>query len=117
MHLGPSRRQADNPAHRILGTVGVPIGGNDFDSRFIRHLVAPELGAESEYRAFSGKLLPMPQDLYAELERWDKLSFLKTRQTLSIFEQKFSPDRLRRGGELTSVASGLALCALKLSGR
>jgi hypothetical chaperone protein len=34
-----------------------------------------------------------------------------------VFEQKFSPDRLRRGGELTSVASGLALCALKLSGR
>jgi hypothetical chaperone protein len=222
-------REAAGTANRILGTAGVPVGGNNFDSRFIRHLVAPELGAGSAYRSFSGKLLPMPQELYAELERWDKLSFLKTRQTLSmlqairgqslepekingllhvidedlgyqlyksvestklalsaqhadtfrfdeppvaieqevsraafedwidlylrqigdcidgllahcqvapgdvdsifmtggtsfvpavqqLFEQKFSPDRLRRGGELTSVATGLALCALKRSG-
>lgn len=33
-----------------------------------------------------------------------------------VFEQKFSPDRLRSGGELTSVATGLALCALKQAG-
>lgn len=32
-----------------------------------------------------------------------------------LFEQIFSPDRLRSGGELTSVATGLALCALRLS--
>jgi hypothetical chaperone protein len=91
-------REPDNPAHRILGTAGVPIGGNDFDSRFIRHLVAPALGAESAYRAFSGKLLPMPQDLYAELERWDKLSFLKTRQTLSMLQsiraQSLEPEKI-----------------------
>lgn len=230
LHLGPSRRDEINSSDRILGTAGIPIGGNDFDSRFIRHLVAPELGADSEYRSFSGKLLPMPQELYAELERWDKLSFLKTGQTLSmlqairsqslepekidgllhvidedlgyqlyksvegaklalssqtespfrfdeppvaieqevtraafeiwidlylrqiddcvdrllaqcqvapgdvdsifmtggtsfvpavkhVFEQKFSPDCLRSGGELTSVATGLALCALRPSTR
>jgi hypothetical chaperone protein len=29
-----------------------------------------------------------------------------------LFEGKFSPDRLRSGGELTSVARGLALRAL-----
>lgn len=29
-----------------------------------------------------------------------------------LFEDKFSPNRLRRGGELTSVARGLALRAL-----
>lgn len=228
LHLGPSMRQENHSSKRILGTAGVAIGGNDFDSRFIRHLVAPELGVESVYRSFSGNLLPMPQELYAELERWDKLSFLKTRQTLSmlqairaqslepekidgllhvidedlgyqlyksvedtklalsahhahtftfdeppvaikenvtraafeswidvylqqisecidkllaqcqvsssdvdsvfmtggssfvpavqqVFKQKFSPDRLRSGGELTSVATGLALCALRLS--
>jgi hypothetical chaperone protein len=98
LHLGPSRRDAASSANRILGTAGVPIGGNDFDSRFIRHLVAPELGADSVYRSFSGKLLPMPQDLYAELERWDKLSFLKTRQTLSMLQairgQSLEPEKI-----------------------
>jgi hypothetical chaperone protein len=33
-----------------------------------------------------------------------------------VFKRKFSSDRLRRGGELTSVATGLALCARKRSG-
>ncbi len=98
LQLGPSRRDDANRENGILGTAGVPIGGNDFDSRFVRHLVAPELGAESTYRSFSGKLLPMPQELYAELERWDKLSFLKTRQTLSMLRairtQSLEPEKI-----------------------
>ena len=109
LHLGPSMRGEANRANRILGTAGVPIGGNDFDSRFVRHLVAPALGAESEYRAFSGKLLPMPQELYAELERWDKLSFLKTRQTLAMLQairaQSLEPEKI--GGLLHVIDADL----------
>jgi len=86
LRLGPSMRDNGNERNRILGTAGVAIGGNDFDSQFIRHLVAPALGAGSTYTSF-GKTLPMPQQLYAELERWDKLSFLKTRQTLSMLHE------------------------------
>lgn len=91
LQLSPHMRDAsmrDNGGerNRILGTAGVAIGGNDFDSQFIRHLVAPALGAGSTYTSF-GKTLPMPQQLYAELERWDKLSFLKTRQTLRMLHE------------------------------
>lgn len=97
LQLGPSRRHSADGKDRILGTAGVPIGGNDFDSQFIRHLVAPELGAKSTYRSF-GKLLPMPREIYAELERWDKLSFLKTRQTLSMLQaiqaQSLAPQQI-----------------------
>ena len=98
LRLGPSMRRAPGAEDRILGAAGIPVGGNDFDSRFIRHLVAPALGADSEYRAFSGNLLPMPKDLYAELERWDKLSFLKTRQTLAMLQairaQSLEPEKI-----------------------
>ncbi len=97
LHLGPSRRDDGDGQDRILGRAGVAIGGNDFDSQFIRHLVAPELGAKTMYRSF-GKLLPMPRELYAELERWDKLSFLKTRQTLSLLQtvqaQSLEPEKI-----------------------
>jgi len=91
LQLSPHMRDAsmrDNGGerNRILGTAGVAIGGNDFDSQFIRHLVAPALGSGSTYTSF-GKTLPMPQQLYAELERWDKLSFLKTRQTLRMLHE------------------------------
>jgi hypothetical chaperone protein len=97
LRLGPSMRDNRDERNRILGTAGVAIGGNDFDSQFIRHLVAPALGAGSTYTSF-GKTLPMPQQLYAELERWDKLSFLKTRQTLSMLHelrsQAHEPDKI-----------------------
>ncbi|MDH3598579.1 MAG: Hsp70 family protein [Candidatus Tectomicrobia bacterium] len=102
LRLGPSMRGAsmrdnDDERNRILGTAGVAIGGNDFDSQFIRHLVAPALGAGSTYTSF-GKMLPMPRQLYAELERWDKLSFLKTGQTLNMLHeirsQAHEPDKI-----------------------
>lgn len=86
LRLGPSLRQGAHAQDRILGTAGVALGGNDFDSRFIRHLVAPQLGLGTTYRSF-GKVLPMPYEIYAELERWDKLSFFKTRQTLSMLQE------------------------------
>lgn len=86
LQLGPSMRHEADGHRRILGTAGVAIGGNDFDSRFVRHLVAPALGYGASYRSF-GKLLPMPRELYAELERWDKLSFLNTRQTLTMLRE------------------------------
>jgi len=97
LRLGPSLRQGVQTQQRILGTDGVALGGNDFDSRFIRYLVAPELGLGTTYRSF-GKVLPMPSEIYAELERWDKLSFLKTRQTLNrlheIRAQALEPAKL-----------------------
>jgi hypothetical chaperone protein len=227
LRLGPSEGGRASGHSHILGTAGIAVGGNDFDSRFIRYLVVPQLGFGTTYRSFE-KVLPMPAEIYAELERWDTLSFLKTRQTLTmlqeiraralepvkidgllhviehelgyplykavertkfalsaqerhpfvfveppvdivkdvtrqvfetwidaymremgacidalleqchiapgeidsifmtggssfvpavrrLFEQKFAADRLRRGGELTSVAQGLALCALRRS--
>jgi hypothetical chaperone protein len=69
----------------ILGTDGVAIAGNDFDSVLVRHLVAPKLGFGTEYRSL-GKLLPVPRWIYKEFERWHYLSFLKTRQTMEMLE-------------------------------
>jgi hypothetical chaperone protein len=69
----------------ILGTDGVAIAGNDFDSVLVRHLVAPRLGLGTEYRSL-GKLLPVPRWIYKEFERWHYLSFLKTRQTMETLE-------------------------------
>jgi hypothetical chaperone protein len=69
----------------ILGTDGVAIAGNDFDSGLVRHLVAPRLGLGTEYRSL-GKLLPVPRWIYKEFERWHYLSFLKNRQTMEMLE-------------------------------
>jgi hypothetical chaperone protein len=49
----------------------------------VRHLVAPQLGWGMSYRALD-KLLPVPNWLYSQLERWDHLWFLNTRSTLEL---------------------------------
>jgi hypothetical chaperone protein len=67
----------------VLGTDGVAIGGDIFDSMLVRHLVAPLLGQGSSYRELE-KILPVPSWLYAQLERWDHLWFLNTRSTLEL---------------------------------
>ncbi|HEY7532865.1 MAG TPA: Hsp70 family protein, partial [Nitrospiraceae bacterium] len=57
--LGPSMRSRRQAQRDILGTDGVAIAGNDFDSALIRNLVAPELGLGAEYLSHN-KRLPVP---------------------------------------------------------
>jgi hypothetical chaperone protein len=73
------------PAHaEIVGVDGVAVAGDAFDGRLIRHLAAPGLGLGGEYRTAFGRLLPVPLWLYERVERWDQLSFLRTRETSEL---------------------------------
>ena len=62
----------------ILGNAGVGLAGDAFDAKLVRRLVAPALGEGSLERS-GAKLLPaVPAWIYANLERWHTLSFLRT---------------------------------------
>lgn len=87
IQLGPSARKRGNRHDDILGTDGVAIAGDTFDSGLVRHLVAPRLGLGSEYRSMFNRVLPVPIWLYEKLERWHHLSFLKTRETMELLRQ------------------------------
>jgi hypothetical chaperone protein len=71
----------------VIGTDGVGIAGDTFDSKLVRHLVAPLLGRGSKYKSQFGKLLPVPNWLYEHLERWHYLSFLKTRKNMELLRK------------------------------
>jgi hypothetical chaperone protein len=76
------------PGHAdIVGVDGVAIAGDAFDGRLIRHLAAPGLGLGSEYRSAFGRVLPVPLWLYERVERWDQLSFLKSRETTELLQR------------------------------
>ena len=85
LRLGPGVAESDSSERRILGTAGIAIGGNDFDSALVRHLVSPRLGLRSQYRSH-GKLLPTPLNIFKEFERWHYLSFLKNQKTIGMLE-------------------------------
>ena len=96
--VGPGIRQRGRRASDILGTDGVPIAGDAFDKRIIRHLVAPRLGMGGEYLSPPDKFLPVPAWPYERLERWHYLSFLKSPSILDMLARiqrtASTPERL-----------------------
>lgn len=85
--------------HEILATSGVGVAGDAFDAKLVRHRVAPLLGRGSRHRNAFGEELTMPHWLYAKLERWHHLSFLKSPRTLQILadleREALEPERIR----------------------
>ncbi|HWZ51849.1 MAG TPA: Hsp70 family protein [Granulicella sp.] len=98
LHVGPTVRKrgrtdgADSQRRQaLLGSSGLGLAGDAFDARIVRKLVSPALGSESFERTFShasdrpAPLIPaVPAWIYANLERWHYLSFLKTRNVTEI---------------------------------
>ena len=70
-------------SRQVLGTSGLGFAGDAFDARIVRKLISPALGSESLARG--PKPIPaVPAWIYANLERWHYLSFLRTRNVLEI---------------------------------
>ena len=86
MRVGPEVRARGRTRQDMLGTEGVALAGDAFDSKIVRNLVAPLLGRGSHY-VTQGKRMPVPPWLYSHLERWHHLSFLKTRENIGLLEK------------------------------
>jgi hypothetical chaperone protein len=86
LHVGPGVRGRGRTAKDLLGNSGVGLAGDAFDARIVRKLVSPALGSDSEARSLN-KLLPaVPAWIYANLERWHYLSFLRTNNVREILK-------------------------------
>ncbi|HEV2705354.1 MAG TPA: Hsp70 family protein [Pyrinomonadaceae bacterium] len=86
IRLGPSRRRDEHHRSHILGTDGLGVAGDTFDSRSMMQLVAPRLGLGSRYRSL-GRELSVPVWIYSKLANWHLMSFLKTPETMSVLNQ------------------------------
>jgi hypothetical chaperone protein len=87
MQVGSTVRRRGHVAGDILGTAGIALAGDAFDSKIVRSLIAPRLGRGSQYRSAFNKVLPVPSWLYTNLERWHYLSFLKSKKTMQMLEE------------------------------
>ncbi len=86
LRVGPEVRRRGRTPQDLLGNSGVGLAGDAFDSRIVRKLVSPALGSNSEARSLN-KLLPaVPAWIYANLERWHYLSFLRTNNVREILK-------------------------------
>ncbi|HXQ23624.1 MAG TPA: Hsp70 family protein [Candidatus Acidoferrales bacterium] len=87
IRLGPSTRRTGHRRSDILGVDGLGIAGDAFDSTIVRHAVAPSLGLGSQYRSPFDQVLPVPAWIYERVERWEHLSFLKTKQVMETLQR------------------------------
>jgi hypothetical chaperone protein len=79
--VGPGMRHRSGG---LLGSKGLGLAGDAFDARIIRKLVSPALGADSMARSLNKTLPAVPAWIYANLERWHYLSFLRTREVAEL---------------------------------
>ena len=91
LHVGPGVRGRGRAAKDLLGNSGLGLAGDTFDARIVRKLVSPALGSDSLERSYAhaadrpARIIPAaPAWIYANLERWHYLSFLKTRNVAEI---------------------------------
>ena len=86
LRVGPEVRRRGRTPQDLLGNSGIGLAGDAFDARIVRKLVSPALGSNSEARSLN-KLLPaVPAWIYANLERWHYLSFLRTNNVREILK-------------------------------
>jgi hypothetical chaperone protein len=79
-HLGPGRKKDGRSP--VIGTSGVAIAGDTFDSRIMMRLVAPKLGLGSNYIS-QGKVLPVPVWVFTKLSNWHHMFLLKDLKTMA----------------------------------
>jgi hypothetical chaperone protein len=85
LRVGPGAGKSRQGARPVLGNEGLPLAGDAFDAKIIRHVISPALGAGSFLNSH-GKKLPVPNWVYFKLERWHHLSFLRSRETLNMLK-------------------------------
>jgi hypothetical chaperone protein len=86
VHVGPGVRKRGRRAEDLLGTSGLGLAGDAFDARIVRKLVSPELGAGTLLKPAEKMLPAVPNWIYANLERWHYLSFLRTRNVTELLK-------------------------------
>lgn len=97
VHVGPTVRQRGRRPADLLGNAGIGIAGDAFDSKIIRQLVSPALGAGTDMRSMD-KILPVPSWVYSKLERWHHLSLLRAKEVTdmlkSVHAQALEPKKI-----------------------
>ena len=86
IRVGPSIRRRGRTPDDLLGNSGVGLAGDAFDARIVRKLVSPSLGSNSDARSMNKILPAVPAWIYANLERWHYLSFLRTNNVREILK-------------------------------
>ena len=95
-----------------LANAGVGLAGDAFDYRIIDHLVSPELGRGSSYKAFD-HMLPIPNRYFTAFARWEQLALLRAsrdmREIRGLMRTSLAPEKIARLVEVLDDNHGYRL--------
>lgn len=98
LHVGPSIRKRGRSPQDLLGNSGLGLAGDAFDAKIVRNLVSHEFGRGSSARSMNKILPAVPNWVYAKLERWHHLSFLRTNAVMNMLNSSrasaFEPEKI-----------------------
>jgi hypothetical chaperone protein len=84
LRVGPGVRSRGRSSADLLGNAGVGLAGDAFDAKIVRNLVSPALGRGTLARSLNKSLPAVPLWVYAKLEHWHHLSWLRTGSTMAM---------------------------------
>lgn len=98
LRVGPDVRKRGRTPGDLLGNSGIGLAGDAFDAKIVRNLVSPALGRGSSARSMNKVLPAVPNWVYAKLEHWHHLSFLRNNSVLNMLTssiaEAFEPEKL-----------------------
>ena len=106
IRVGPGVKKRGRRPDDILGTEGVALAGDAFDSELVSHVVSPALGMGSLYELpldmarerEPARTMAVPPWIFQKLRRWHHLSFLKSKETMELLhdlrKQSLEPHKL-----------------------
>lgn len=98
LRVGPGIRKHGRGAGDLLCNSGVGLAGDAFDAKIVRNLVSPALGRGSSAQSINKVLPAVPNWVYAKLEHWHHLSFLRTGSTMTMLQATrataFEPEKI-----------------------
>jgi hypothetical chaperone protein len=98
LRVGPGVRSRGRTARDLLGNSGVGLAGDAFDARIVRNLVSPALGKGTMARSLNKVLPAVPSWIFAKLEHWHHLSFLRTSAVMNLLNSShanaFEPEKI-----------------------
>ncbi len=98
LRVGPGIRKRGRTPADLLGNSGIGLAGDAFDAQIVRNLVSPALGRGSSARSMNKILPAVPNWVYAKLERWHHLSFLRTNSVINMLNsskvEAFEPEKI-----------------------
>jgi hypothetical chaperone protein len=95
-----------------LANAGVGVAGDAFDYRIIDHLVTPELGRGTRYKAFDN-VVPIPNRYFTAFARWEQLALLRAsrdmRDIRGLLRSSLEPEKIARLVEILDDNHGYRL--------